>query len=614
MQIRKSILFIVLLAVAVGGAVLSAKTTDRAATEARKKARHYYLTAARYDAEGTQPEASELYKKAYQADSTYAEAALQYGIRRWGMPVGDLAGAEMRQESKRIARKFIDMYPGDIFPNLLYSNMMEESEELEESISVMESLLKHHPGNSDILQVLTGLYLDVDEPDKAMDALDKYARIEGEDASYFVRKAGMRLATGDTLGTLAEADRMIEKYPNDPKSMAFKARLQAYFQMLDEAEESFKKAEEMSKKGAGGSIKMQMADYYLMRNDSVNYDKKTYEALMAEDLDFEMKHDVLAFYLQKIVDDKSDWSRGDALFSALLDQYPHEPRLLSLAARYSAARKNYKKAMEEVDYALDLDKTNSKYWNQAMTYALLMDDYDKVMDYYKRALKELSEPEIELYEIAAGSCMIADKPAEALDIYSTALEKFFPGQTPGGDINFEALAIDIDPAKVFHLATLYQELGDVFYKLGRKPETFKSYDNSLMLNEDAPLTLNNYAYFLIEDGKDLSEETLQKADDMSKKATTLAPDYPTYLDTRAWVLFRKGEYKQAKEIQLKALELIKDSGDESEHAEFNEHLGDILFMNHEPEAALEAWKKALELNPKSEILRRKVKHKTFFFE
>ncbi len=614
MQIRRNIIFVILLSLLAGIAGLSAKTADRSMSAARKKARHYYLTAARYDAQGKHPEAAELYKKAYQADTTYAEAALQYGIRRWGMPVGDLASNQYRQESKRIARKFIDRYPGDLFPNLLYSNIMEESEELEESISVMESLLKHHPGNSDILQVLTGLYLDVGESDKAMEALDQYARIEGEDPAYFVKKAGMRLALGDTVGTLAEVNRMIDKNPNDPKSVAFRARLQAYFGMYDEAEESFKTAEAMAGPSDGGAIKMQMAEYYQMRNDSVNYDKKTYEALMAEDLDFEMKHDVLAYYLQGIVDDKAGWNRGDELFNALLEQYPHEPRLLSLAARYSAAQKNYRKAMEEVDYAIDLDKTNSEYWQQAMTYAMLLDDYDRILTYFNRALKELPDPELEIYEIAAGGAMVGGHPEKGLEIYETALDKFFPGQTAGGDINFDALAQDIDANKLARLAALYQELGDAFYKLGKKPETFKSYDNSLMLNENSPLTLNNYAYFLIEDGKDLSEETLQKADEMSKKAITLAPDYPTYLDTRAWVLFRKGEYKEAKEIQLKALELIEDSDDKDEHAEFNEHLGDILFMNHEPEAAVEAWKKALELNPGSEILRRKVKHKTFFYE
>ena len=37
-------------------------------------------------------------------------------------------------------------------------------------------------------------------------------------------------------------------------------------------------------------------------------------------------------------------------------------------------------------------------------------------------------------------------------------------------------------------------------------------------------------------------------------------------------------------------------------------------MNGDPEGALREWKKAVELNPDSEILKRKVKNKTYFYE
>ena len=37
-------------------------------------------------------------------------------------------------------------------------------------------------------------------------------------------------------------------------------------------------------------------------------------------------------------------------------------------------------------------------------------------------------------------------------------------------------------------------------------------------------------------------------------------------------------------------------------------------MNHEPEQALEYWEKALDLEPDREVLKKKVKNKTFFYE
>ena len=49
-------------------------------------------------------------------------------------------------------------------------------------------------------------------------------------------------------------------------------------------------------------------------------------------------------------------------------------------------------------------------------------------------------------------------------------------------------------------------------------------------------------------------------------------------------------------------------------ATIKEHYGDILFMNGEPEAALAQWEQALKLQPDNEMLKKKVKYKTYFFK
>lgn len=603
-----------LLALIIGSVGHYAATRRDDASVRRNKARHYYLSAARYDAQGRGAESAELYKKAYEADSTYVEAALQYGIRRFGMPLGELSSEAEKDKSRAIARKFNSRYPGDLFPNLIYSNIMEQSEELEEAIDVLEKMREHNPGNTDVLAKLSSLYLDTGQPEKAMETLDAYALIEGEDDEYFVRKAGMCLVIGDTVGALSEADRMIAKNPSNPISVAFKARMLAYFQKNDSALSVFKQAEELCKPGEGGRIKSQLAEFYQSIGDSVNYDKKTYEALLEEDLDFPMKHDLLAYYLQQLIDENGDRARGDRLFAVLLNQYPHEPELLSLAAKYSAAKKDFPKAIEEIDYALDLDRTNNEYWAQILMYCMMADEYGKADDYFERAKKSVENLDLNTYSLAGMSAVMAEKNDRALEIYKEALEKYYPGQTIGEPLNMEALRKTLTADGVYGLASLYLEIGDAYFKSNDKPHSYASYENSLMLNSSSALALNNYAYFLVKDGKDLTEENLNKADQMSQKAIALSPDNPVYLDTRAWVLFRMGKYKEAKDMMENALRLMAEDAEDSEKAEYLEHLGDILFMNHEPEAAVDKWKEALDLNPKSEMLQRKVKHKTFFYE
>ena len=116
--------------------------------------------------------------------------------------------------------------------------------------------------------------------------------------------------------------------------------------------------------------------------------------------------------------------------------------------------------------------------------------------------------------------------------------------------------------------------------------------------------LNNCAYYLACEDRDLD-----KAEAMILKVVSEKPEDGTSLDTYAWVLFKKQDYVKAKEVIDGALE-----NESAPSAELYEHAGDIYFMNKEPDEALEFWRKALALDPDNDLLKRKVKHKTFYYK
>lgn len=611
--LRISLFFGTLLAV--GGCLMAARQQDPSeASRRRAAARHYYLTAAQYSAAGKNAEAGELYKKAYQIDTTYAEAALQYGVRRWGMPSDTLATPTEKANSKRIAKKFHRQYPGDFFPNVFLANILERGNELEESLEIMESLHEVDPLNTDVLEHLSALYLDTYDFEKALSTIEDYQRIEGDDIELLIRKTGMLLAMGDTVGAIAETDRMTKKYPADSQYMIFKGQLYDYVNKPDSALQAFKTAESMEKPGYGGRVKLQMADYYREKGDSLQYDNKIYEALLAEDLDFDTKNTVMGYYLQTMFQDNADRARGDRLFQVLREQFPHEPMMLSLSGRYNAAKQDFGKALEDMEYAIDLDHTNPDYWEQAMLYAVMLDDHRRVEDLFKRARTALDKTPMRLYSIAGNSAVMAKDYDKALSFYQTALEENFPGQSIESPLDMAALDKYVTRQNVVDIISIYQQAGDAFYKKGDREKAFMNYENALAIDPDNPLALNNYAYFLIEGSGQISEEDLEKADEMSARAVSNAPDNPVYLDTRAWLLFRKGEYQEARELEERALSLTDDDADGEEIYEYQSHLGDILFMLNEPQEAVEQWKKALENKPDDELLKKKVKHRTFFYE
>lgn len=117
---------------------------------------------------------------------------------------------------------------------------------------------------------------------------------------------------------------------------------------------------------------------------------------------------------------------------------------------------------------------------------------------------------------------------------------------------------------------IYLMLGDIYHKIGDKESAYNAYDSCLVYDPDRVLCLNNYAYFLSLDKRDL-----ERAENMSLKAITAEPDNGTYLDTYAWILYQEGRYEEAKKyidmaieaLEKKHRELLEAAEDNKEEVE-----------------------------------------------
>ena len=67
-------------------------------------------------------------------------------------------------------------------------------------------------------------------------------------------------------------------------------------------------------------------------------------------------------------------------------------------------------------------------------------------------------------------------------------------------------------------------------------------------------------------------------------------DNAAYLDSLAWVLFKKKNFAEAKKYLLEAVK-----SDEGKHVEIFDHLADVHVALGEKKEAVEVWKKALAL-------------------
>lgn len=561
-----------------------------AETAARKKARYYYSAGSVQQALGNESAAYEYYKKAYETDPTYVEGASAYGSRRLYIGLDTLQSTTELNRSLEMMKGYTDMYPEDQYENLFYGYVAGQLDHDDEGIRVLERTYALHPQSSNILFALSDAYAHKQDWANAIDAIDRYEKQAGGSSQITTRKLSFMLVQGDTVRAINEMRRLTDMNPKDASYYILRANLYDVVNMPDSALKYYLRAEALEPESGGP--KLALAGHYSSQGDSVSYDKKMYEVLLTDDVDFNQKADLVAEYLHSLLQDNQDHKRGDYLFSVLEEQYPHEPRVLDLSARYNAAKGNFKEAREQIAYAIDRDPTNISYWGQLMTYQAADGDADEALNTFERAKGNVI-PDEQLKNYYISVAQMAEKYDKAASMIREMMSEIQPGIQPDSVITLGMLRHDISAAELDKLSILMTTLGDVYYMATDTTRAFKVYENALVLDDSNNMAKNNYAYFLSTGGGDLD-----KALELSKSSISgFDALNPTYLDTYAWINFKKGNLEEALEYQEKALEQIEDSPYPS--AEIYEHYGDIKAALDDWNTAVEYWRKAQEIREKA---------------
>ena len=137
----------------------------------------------------------------------------------------------------------------------------------------------------------------------------------------------------------------------------------------------------------------------------------------------------------------------------------------------------------------------------------------------------------------------------------------------------------------------WSQIGDMYHLKGDTKEAYKAYEKALKIDPDYAPVLNNYAYYLSLEGKNL-----KKAYKMSKKTVEAEPDNATYLDTFAWILHLQGKDLEAKPFFKHAMLYGgKDS------AVMLDHYAEVLYALGDYDLAKVYWNQAKAKNAAGEI-------------
>ena len=527
--------------------------------------------------------------------------------------VGFGDSAQKENEYNILLLKYLDN-PADIHSAGTFLEMAETRRDFPNILRVFEELTRHNPDRNDIaLQYAVALVEAADAEhsqyyDSALVVCDRVAkRLDDEsNVDVLLRRLFVHEARKDTVAFINELQRYYKTAPENPEIITTAATFYETIHMSDSSMVFYGRACAID--STFGPAFLGRANLLMQRGDTVGYNREVFNVIKSNGLDFGTKMEMLKDYNRHFIMDTVTGRKEIArMYEVMQDLHPGEAELHFHHGIYQLFCNNHKEGAEHLSYAIDLNPEERNYHSAYMDAAILSGDTIGAVNAGRRAYQRFEEPAFAL--MAAAYLSLIESPKAAIELLDS---------------------IDTDNIKDYEQRSLiHQTRGDFFYRMEQVDSALAEYDTAIEINPYNSGAMNNAAYFLA-----LESKELDKALNYIEKVMKIDGNNPTNIDTYAWVLFKRKDYEGARKQIDRALCHYTDPTDSVEYAvgekivcpEFGEiqiaeassdvldHAGDIYFMTGEPELALRFWELALALEPKNEKIKKKVNHKTYFFE
>ncbi|HOU67290.1 MAG TPA: tetratricopeptide repeat protein [Paludibacteraceae bacterium] len=568
MKILKSILLVTLLLQPLS-LCLYATNTSKVGSEAticayndsvnERKFQYYYLEALRQKMQGKYSEAADNLLRCLclnpKKASVYSELA-NLNI-----------SANKSAVAKNFMKKAVELEPSNTWFKQVLAQLYIQNQEFDKAAATYEDIALQHPANVEYFYyVLAQLYTQMNMNDKALNAYNMMEKTYGVNDRITLEKFKIYAANNEEKKAFKEIDYLIKAYPKETKYQVLKGDLYLAVDKKSKAEKTYKSV--LSKHPDDATANTQLAMLYFSDKREDEGLQLVRKVLLDTLADLDIKKNVLAYIAQ---DSLAMTKAGDAIFTDMIKMYPDEEFTYLSYSSYLLDKKDMK-GFEYLKKALEINPKYEESWNLMINYYSLQHDTAKVISSCIDALEQFPENP-DFHYMLGSTYQMQGKLDSAINQWEKAVE----------------LVKD----KNLNLASAIQgSIGDVLSSMGKKDEAYTAYDTALVYNKDNILVLNNYAYALSVEGKEL-----QKAERMSGIAVQSNPTSAVFLDTYAWVYFKQGNYLLA----MIYIEQAYNNGG-SMDPDVMEHYGDILFKNGDSKKAADAWMKALQIRKENNKL------------
>lgn len=560
----------------------TAVRASRLSEAERRRFTYFFLEAKKQQILGNTTAAFDLYQHCLAIDPDAPEALHEMGLFQYVLGQ-DSVGLRMIERAATLESN-----------NTRYQEMLASAYlrngNVEGTIRVCEHLASLQPTRTDVLGRLCELYKYNDQPDKAIEVLNKLELIDGKSSQYSLAKYNLYLEMGDESKAFDEMIALCEENPHD---MACRLTLADLYVDKDQLEKAYALYQEVEHADPSNpNLLNSMLTYYEKSGQTAAYNHLRDSLLYTPTVPSEMRMRVISDFIDG-AKDSTGVAAADSIFQRILTKEPDDVYMLRAYMVYQM----YIKHSPEEDVVATMHRMLKAAPDNLDCTKLLLQYYlqqenDAEAEKICRQGIVYHADELSFHYFLGAIIYKQDREKEAALALETGIRHINEESDAG-------MASDI-----------YAMLGDIYHGLGREQEAFEAYDSCLVYNEDNVSCLNNYAYYL-----SLKGDQLDRAEKMSYRTVRIEPNNKTYLDTYAWILFVEGDYEMARSyidrvVDPAASDSALLTADDITPV-LLEHAGDIYWLCNRTNEALRYWKLALEGDGNNALLAKKVKLKKY---
>ena len=464
------------------------------------------------------------------------------------------------------------------------ASLYQQQNELDKAVTLLEQMVVRFPAKQDPLFNLLDLYGRQEKYDEVISTLNRLEKRMGKNEQLSMEMFRIYLEMKDDKKAFQEIESLVQEYPMDMRYQVILGDVYLQNGKKQEAYDVYQKV--LAAEPDNPMAIFSMASYYKQTGQEELYQQQLDTLLLNKKVTPDTKVGVMRQMIVENEQADKDSTQIIALFDRIMKQEQDDPQIPMLYAQYLLSKKMESESVPVLEQVVDLDPTNKAARMMLIGAAVKKEDYKQIIKGCEPGI-EATPDALEFYYYLAVAYNQAEKPDSVISICKRALEH------------------TTADSKKETVSEFYSILGDMYHTQKQMKEAYAAYDSALVYNPSNIGALNNYAYYLSVERRDLD-----KAEEMSYKTVKAEPNNATYLDTYAWILFEKGNYAEARIYIDNAMK--SEGGDESDV--IVEHCGDIYYMTGDVDGALTYWKKALEMGSESKTLKQKIEKKKYIAE